>query len=290
MADGEASERGDGGHDAMDDDVVNVSAASTQEDGESSVESGSECGEELEDGESSCDEKGSRTPGGYDGVDPPMPVTGFSSRDHFREQCDNQLGCYSTSDSEPASEPDLSPSYSPSPMPSRAAPEPVEPMTREEKIRSFWKKYTVERSKHMQVNPPSPVPLPSSSAVAPSHGCLVPVGSVPGLTSHCNSDSDHLDSDTMRLSDAHRVSLMKKRAHDDDSDSDDLDASASSSDISVKSAVNQATFDQAMNADSGPNPSCEKRLSSASSKSTLETPHCSRPEPCLCLPGGGFCV
>lgn len=59
------------------------------------------------------------------------------------------------------------------------------------------------------------------------------------------------------------------------------DSDASSSNVSVKSAVNQATFDQAMGAGEGSKAASERRLSSASSKSTLETPNCSRPESCL---------
>ena len=289
MADAEGDEgshedEGEDEDDAMDD-VVSVGTASTQEDGESSVETGSK-GENAEGGESSCDDKSDEIPGGYDGPDPPMPVTGFSSRDHFREQCDNQLGCYSSSDSEPASEPDQSPSLSPSPA------APVEPMTREEKIRSFWKKYAVARSKHMEVSvsppkPPSkPMPLPSAP-VAPPHESVVSAGSVPGLTSHVNSDSDHLDSDTWRLSDPERMALMKQRALDDESSESDTSSSGSDMSMSVKSAVKQESFDQAMSAGSGSVPAHQKRLSSSSSKSTLETPHCSRPESCLCLLGGG---
>eukprot|EP00435_Cladocopium_sp_Y103_P017565 s3048_g4.t1 len=224
---GESESEGEGdGGDAMDDDAVSVGS-----DRDSSVERGSKGGEFADDESSSC---GDNMPGGWDAPDPPMPVTGFDSDPHFREQCDNQLGCYSSSNSEPGNEPDMSPGPSPEMS------EPVEPTTREEKIRAFWKKYAVARSKHMEPAPKPAVsnlvPLPNSS-VAPSHGSLVPVGSMPGLTSHANSDSDHLDSDTMRLSDTHRdsdhldsdtmrlsdtqcLSLMKRRAIDDDSDDD----------------------------------------------------------------------
>ena len=276
LADDDSHVRRDDGHEGDGEgsdgerDDMSVETASTEEDGDSSSEPGSEPG--SENGEvaeciSSSDEKTSSMPGGYDGPDPPMPVTGFASKAHFHEQCDNQLGCYSSSDSEPACEPrDVTPS---SPAVS-AAPENAE-LSREEKVRAFWSKYKVSRSKHMEPKPASSAP----SSPSPEH--VVSAGS------HPNSDSDHLDSDTMRLSDTlrsseKRLSEMKRRGIHESSDSD---SDASSSNVSVKSAVNQATFDQAMGAGEGSKAASERRLSSASSKSTLETPNCSRPDSCL---------
>ena len=146
LADDDSHVRRDDGHEGDGEgsdgerDDMSVETASTEEDGDSSSEPGSEPG--SENGEvaeciSSSDEKTSSMPGGYDGPDPPMPVTGFASKAHFHEQCDNQLGCYSSSDSEPACEPrDVTPS---SPAVS-AAPENAE-LSREEKVRAFWSKY-----------------------------------------------------------------------------------------------------------------------------------------------------
>ena len=286
MADDDHAGHDDGHERAEDDerDDMSVETGSTEEDRDSSSEPESKDGEVGDDFEcvSSSDEKSSSMPRGYDAPDPPMPVTGFASKDHFREQCDNQLGCYSTSDSEPASEPDATPS-SPDPAVSPEPPAPGSELSREEKVRAFWSKYKVSRSKHMEeVNSRSASCSPSSPS--PEH--VVSGVPAPALTSHPNSDSDHLDSDTMRLSDTWRLSAMKRRGIDDGSDSD---SGASSGDVSVKSAVGQASFDKAMGAGEGSKAATERRLSSASSKSTLETPHCSRPDSCLCLLGG-FCV
>ena len=285
---------GDGeGSDGDERDDMSVMSASTEKDGGSSSEPGSKNGEVSEDCDcvSSSDEKDSSMPGGYDGPDPPMPVTGFASKAHFNEQCDNQLGCYSSSDSEPASEPhDATPS---SPVPAvSAAPARVE-LSREEKVRAFWGKYKVSRSKHMEEVQPA---FPAPPSMCPEH--VVSADSACDKSaSDSNSDMDHLDSDTIRLSDAAResemrmdemrVAEMKRRGIDESSGSE---SEFSSANVSVKSTVDQATFDQAIGAGEGSKAASTRRLSSASSKSTLETPHCSRPDSCLCLLDGCVCV
>ena len=250
----------------MEDKNENPPLSDGDADASSSEDGGTLCDSDDEDGESdeSSSRHDSQEPGGYGGEDPPMPITEFSSKQHFRDlhQPDNQLGL-SQSESEP--DPGCSPP----------------PESRDEKLRAFWQKFVVKRQ--------TPEPEPETSdtecvrnleesleSLAMTDGNPNGVEDVPkGVDSDDDfneheSDSDsgsHLSSETLHLS-----GLKRKRIDDEDTEAES---------DSIPSVVDQAALEEVLHSES--KHAHSKRLSSASSKATLETPSCSRPDTCLSI-------
>ena len=171
---------------------------------------------------------------------------------------DNQLGLELT----PASpDVDSSPSDSRS-APELSEPEPEEPkptpLSKEEKLNAFWKRYAV----------PWPRPREAGSSSESSD-----------TTDSEEGSGDHLSSSTLRLSQCGKKPSVDTDMADGSDQSQKPSPESESSDSDSSSAAEKVeveAFENAMKAKS--NSKAPKDSLMTSSMSTLETPKCSKPE------------